>query len=510
MTQPAAAPAEADLPASAGLARNAFYLLMGQVATTALAIVFNGALGRSLGARDFGLYFLISSFAAFAFVIVDWGQQFYGIREVARSPERGGDLLGTGLVLRIVGTALICVPVGLAAWALGYDARTRWFSVAFVAISLPQLLTLLFGIVFRGRDRMSLDAAASVVNKFVALVLALGALSLGLGLGGVVVAQGIAGVASLAVAARLYRRVATGPVRFSLRTAREMLVGGTSLAAMGLAIFVQPYIDAVLISKMVSPEGIGWYGAAKNIMGTLFAPAFILGAAAFPRLSRAAGDRTVFASELQTALRPMLWLGGLAGVGTYLFADTAVHLVYGHRHFEPAGDILRVFGPGLFLIFIDMLLGTALTALGRAGAFSVAKVASVVLSTILDVVLIPYFQRRSGNGGVGAVLAFVLSEFVVFSGSLFLMPRGSLGWGMVANGCRAVGAAGLTAGLFFALPPLPPWLAIPMCIVVFSVLSVVVGLVRRADVEMLRALVKERMSRGGGSAQARPGQSAAG
>ena len=49
--------------------------------------------GRS-APRDFGLYFLISSFATFAYVVVDWGQQFYVIREVARTPSRGGDLLG--------------------------------------------------------------------------------------------------------------------------------------------------------------------------------------------------------------------------------------------------------------------------------------------------------------------------------------------------------------------------------------------------------------------------------
>jgi O-antigen/teichoic acid export membrane protein len=61
--------------AHATIARNAFFLVLGQVATTALAIVFSAALGRALGARDFGVYFLITSFAAFAYVVVDWGQQ---------------------------------------------------------------------------------------------------------------------------------------------------------------------------------------------------------------------------------------------------------------------------------------------------------------------------------------------------------------------------------------------------------------------------------------------------
>src|ERR1700674_2513686 len=89
------------------VARNAFYLVLGQATTTALAILLSAALARILGPRDFGVYFLIGSFSAFAYVLVDWGQQFYVIREVARQPERGSQLLGTALALRAAGAALV-------------------------------------------------------------------------------------------------------------------------------------------------------------------------------------------------------------------------------------------------------------------------------------------------------------------------------------------------------------------------------------------------------------------
>ena len=44
----------------ATVARNAFYLVLGQVVTTALGNLFSAALGRTLGASDFGVYFLIA------------------------------------------------------------------------------------------------------------------------------------------------------------------------------------------------------------------------------------------------------------------------------------------------------------------------------------------------------------------------------------------------------------------------------------------------------------------
>ena len=272
-----------------------------------LGILFSAALGRTLGVGDFGLYFLITSFSAFALVLVDWGQQYFGIRAVARAPQRGGELLGTGLVLRAVGTALVCIPTGLSAWALGYDRRTIWFAVAFVALNLPLFLAQNFGIVFRGNDRMGLDATVSVTNRAAGLLLALLALAMGLGLGGVVVSQGVAGCVALAVAAWLYRQLTSVPLRFSKGTAREILAGGTALVTMNLATNVQPYIDAILLSQMVPREAVGWYGAAKTLMGTLLAPSLILGAAAFPRLSRAAGNVPQFHREMRLADRP--WSG---------------------------------------------------------------------------------------------------------------------------------------------------------------------------------------------------------
>lgn len=500
-----AAPPAATSSAGASIARNAMSLVVGQVLTMVLGILFSAALGRTLGAGDFGLYFIISSFSAFALVVVDWGQQWFGIREVARAPRRGGDLLGTGLVLRTVGTVLVCIPTGLSAWALGYDRRAIAFSVLFVALNLPFFLAQNFGVVFRGRDMMGLDAGVSVANRAVGLVLALGALGLGLGLGGVIVAQGVAGIAALALAFHLYSRVGTGRIRFSGPTAREILTAGTAIVAMTLTSNVQPYIDAVLLSKLVPKDAVGWYGAAKSIMGTLLAPSLILGGAAYPRLSRAAGDTASFRQELDVALRPMIWLGGLAGVGTWLFADVAIHVVYGHRSFGPAGIILSVFGLGLFLVFVDVLLGTSLAALGRASAFASAKVASVVLGTALSLWLIPFFQARTGNGGLGVVVSFVVCEVLLCGALLLMMPKGTMGSRVFLDGTRAIAAALATAVGLRVLPQLSPWLGIPLCILGFTLASAAVGLVRPDDLRALLRLAVARSGRSAGTSAVEPG-----
>ena len=232
------------------------------------------------------------------------------------------------------------------------------------------------------------------------------------------VAQALAGFLALALAARLYRRVTTGPLRYSPEIAREILVYGGAFFIYTAIGNIQPYIDVVIFSKLAPADAVGWYGAAKNIMGTIMAPALIVGAASYPRLARTAANGGPFKAEVRAALRPILWLGALAATGTFLFADDAIAIVYGQQDFGPSGMILKVYAPGFFLLFIDVLLGYSLFALGRVTAFSMVKAASLVVSTALELVLIPIFEQRTGNGGIGVVAAFVASEIVVFGGAI--------------------------------------------------------------------------------------------
>jgi O-antigen/teichoic acid export membrane protein len=184
--------------------------------------------------------------------------------------------------------------------------------------------------VFRGRERMELDALLTVAAKVLALAATLAALAAGARVLGVLLAQGLAAGVAAVAAVGLFRGVGLPRIRVTREAMRQILSGGAPIVALNVAILAQPYLDAIVVSKLTPPVVMGWYGAAKTFMAALVTPAAILASAAYPRLSRTARDPEAFRRELGTAMRPLLWIGAGATSATYLLADVAVGAVYGH------------------------------------------------------------------------------------------------------------------------------------------------------------------------------------
>ena len=477
-----------------GIARNVLYLALGQLGMTTLAIVFSAVLARSLGAIEFGLYFLVTSMATSAYIIVEWGQPMLAVREIARDPQRVGELLGTGLAFRILAAAIVSVPLILIGSLLGYSGAIVSILALYFFAMMPMSLAQGFGTAFRAFDRMDRDAFVSVVNSAVGLTLVVVVLARGGGLVAVGLCELAAGIFSLVVARHLYRRLQAPPLTPTRGMARLLWKGGAAIVSLTAVQAVQPYLDVVILSKLVPLDVVGWYGVARTMMGTLLAPAMIIAAATFPQFSRAAGAPERFGAEVRSALRPMMLVGALGAAGTYLFAHTAVEVIYGKSQYAPAATILQVFSPGMFLLFVDVLLGRALVATHRARALALVKGASVIVSTALDLVLIPWFQTHYGNGGLGVVVAFALSELVVFAGVVQIM-RGILRRETVLEAAKAIVVAGATVLLMRSVSGLSPVVGIPLTVIVYFGIAFALRLIHRSDLALLGELTRRRFDR---------------
>jgi hypothetical protein len=147
------------------------------------------------------------------------------------------------------------------------------------------------------------------------------------------------------------------------------------------------------------------------------------------------------------------------------------------------------------LLFVDILLGSAITAVGKTKEIAVIKALSVAISTGLAIPLVILCQARLGNGGIGLVLAFGFTEVLMLTAFFRLLPHGAVDRGMLLDLLRAAATAGATVGIFAVLPAMTPWLAVPTCIAVFLALALVSGLVLVAELSEVAEVFRGRLER---------------
>src|SRR5262249_40325921 len=162
------------------------------------------AIGRSLGPNEFGVWYLVSTIATFAYVFVDWGYGPYLIGEISRRPDRAGELTGTVLAVRATTALVVCGPAVLLPGVLGFPGRAQALAPILIVCWLPMLLTNSYFWTFRGRERMDYEALVNVALKTSGLVVTLGLLKAGLRLTGVIAAQAFAGAVAFWFARKLY------------------------------------------------------------------------------------------------------------------------------------------------------------------------------------------------------------------------------------------------------------------------------------------------------------------
>ena len=429
-----------------GVLRNTTWLVAAQVLAAPVSMLVNVATARVLGPGDFGHVYLALTLASFAFLVVEWGQGTVLPALVARAPGRHGALLGTALAWRAAVGGAVTVLLAAGATALTDDPALQ-LAVALVALATGLgALARAYLDASRGFERTDLAAMGAVGQPVITAALVLPALLLGGRLVAVLVAQAAAaGLGLLAVAVTLRP---TRPARLSVRrdALRPLLSEGAPFLLLGVVLALQVNVDTLLLARLAPAEAMGWQAAALKLVGVLLFPANALITSLYPTLSRLHGeDREAYQRTARSGLRAALFLGVPLALGCGLYPDIGIWL-FNRGTFGPAEDNLRVLAPYLLLLYLAMALGCCLSAAGRQRAWALGQLLCVAVSLALNPLLIPWFQARTGNGGLGVCVTLGLSEALMVGLGLWLVPRGvvegsllrSLGRALLAGGAMAV------------------------------------------------------------------------
>ncbi len=478
------------------VAKNTFYLTASQALTVPIAILVNAVLARFLGPADFGFIYLASTLCAFGFLAVNWGHDNALPALVARDRSHAGALLGTSIAWRLLFSVVVYVLLSLGCKLLGYNGDLQW------ALGLTFLITGLAALIaackdtIRGFERTDIPAYVHVGQQFLTAMLVVPALFLGGRLRMSLFVQIPASMLILALTWRTLRPVGIGTLSYQRSALKSLTIEGTPFVFFGLAVALQPNIDAVFLSKLAPSEVMGYFAVSRRLIGVLLFPAGSLVSALYPTLCRLHNEDTDgFTRVSRGAFSSVALLSVPVAMGCFLYPEIGVSM-FSRKSFGAAEDNLRILSAFLFLLYFSMPLGACVLAAGRQRAFSLVQALCVLVSLVLDPILVPIFQRRSGNGGLGICVAAVISEALVVACGIGLTPRGVFERSLLRSlSLAAVAGALMAVAAWLMRPVLSPFLAAPLSLCVYLAALWLTGAIDKAQIAALKETVLRKLSR---------------
>ena len=475
--------------------RNTIFLTIGQVVGVPLSMLANAVTARYLGPAAFGYMYLGGAFNSFGFLVVEWGQGGVLPALVAADRARAGQLLGTSILWRCVGAlAIYPVLIGLAR-VLGYGHEIRTvITLFFVGYTVSAISNVGQWIII-GFERVEVAAYRQILEQTAVLVVVLPILVLGGQLNAALVGHAVVTVIVLFYIWYSLRATNVGRLSVDLGTLRTLLRRGTPFVFMGLAMTLQPVIDATFIAKLASADVVGWHSAARRLVGFLIFPASALIGALYPTLCRLhVTDFEAFKRTTSSALRGTSLMVIPVALGCLLYPDIGIAF-YDRKLFLPAEDNVRVLSLFVFLLYFTMPLGICVLAAGKQRVWMLVQSSCVVVSLVLDPLLVPWFQHRMGNGGLGVAVATVVSEVIVLGCGIWLAPRGIFNRGFWRSLIPAFVSGTAMVAIARALHLISSFVAAPIAVMAYVGCLWITGGVDEGFIAELRRLVMSARSR---------------
>src|SRR5688572_1855394 len=142
-----------------------------------------------------------------------------------------------------------------------------------------------------------------------------------------------------------------------------------------------------------------------------------------------------------------------------------------------------------------MPLGCAILASGRQKSWAAVQSICVVVSSLLDPLLIPWFQRRYGNGGLGVCAAVLISEILMVASGVAMLPRAldKAFFVALARGCAA--GLAMTAVALLLRGAVHSLAAAPVAVLAYGAGLWAVGGLKKEQLGPLRDMLARKIKR---------------
>jgi O-antigen/teichoic acid export membrane protein len=394
--------------------KNFSALFTADVLSKLLTLLAVGYLARTLDSDAFGRIAFAESLLLGALVAADFGLEWYGVREIARSSATVRDNVATVSSLRLVLFACALTVFALLPVVLRTPVDVRIMIWLFGLSLIPN--ALLFEWVFCGLERMEIVALGRLLRSGLYSLMILTFVQGNQTVLAAPISYFIATAIGAAVLLVIYIRDFGLPrVEWQLRRWRGVLAGSAPFAFNVLMLRGYYSMSMIVLAMYVSDSAVGIFSAAYRPVLVLVPLGGYLMTAVFPPLARA-GDAE--SREFQRLSRRLVTVVVMCAapilVGSLMHPQSVMQVLFGSQY-TSGGDAFRVLAVSLPVMWMSMVYGTLLMATDRAARFVAGVVAGLATSGLLCIVLVPI---HGIEGAVWSILGGQLTCLLFFWSSL--------------------------------------------------------------------------------------------
>lgn len=367
-----------------------------------------------VGPTNYGLFVIAITFVSTVMLLTDLGINAITGREVARSPNDAGVILGHNFGLRLTLSAILIPILALVGIVLYRSPSLRW-SITLVAFAIP----------FDSLRAISLAYYVASIRNYVAVGISLLqqvifvagvaiALTSGFGIIGCAASYLVSTIVSGIAAFLIVRRELFFKPIFNLKQWRLVFAQSVSLGAIQVINILYLKADTLILSREATPHAVGLYGVAYSFTTFILVVPTLIMTSVMPLLATSSGEE--FLKVIRRAEHGLAVLGGAAVTITLLFAPQAITVLSGHRFLGAATPMRLLILASLFG-YLNAGLGWAAVACNRHHRIIYVSGIGLFLNIGLNLFLIPRF------GIDGAATSTLISEIVALVGVRVVFGR---------------------------------------------------------------------------------------
>ncbi|AKB33654.1 hypothetical protein MSSIH_2964 [Methanosarcina siciliae HI350] len=397
------------------IAENTAFLFAGKLSSKVISLFTVILIARYLGETEYGKYSFVFAFISFFTIISELGILQILLREISRSPEVAGKMIGNAIIIKIILSILALILAVFSINIMGYPGET------IKAVQLASLILMVdvfntYGVIYEANLKMKYSVFFFLVSHILMLGFIVLITYFDLGLNLIILAT-VAGSAIQNILTFLFSTQYV-KVKFDidLQICKKLIRDSLPLALSSVFTIIYYRIDMVMLSMMVGDAAVGVYSAAYRVSETFIFIPSILMTSLFPLMSKYYGSSNETLSfSYEKSIKYLFSLALPMAVGATILSDKIVLTIYGEE-FKESIIAFQILIWATAIIFINYAAGSLYVSTNQQRFVMFYTGAGAVLNIVLNYIFIPKYSYT------GASAATVLTELSILMLTSYWLP----------------------------------------------------------------------------------------